>query len=257
MRSRLRAPLSDDMARNEKGFFLFYDWIDDLNELDGADAWEVVKAISIYHREGTNPVELVDGPLRAIVSMMFNQIKRAEQISEARQAAGRTGGTAKAARDERLLNFAIANDSKTAFCYSNAKATEEQNTIYSHSLILSGAHVHTREEDEPVENSAPGPPVENSEEDSEDAPDGVDEEARAEALERLKRHYLGGTLGQGLVLMSSEQFDVLCEELSLAELEHYMGVITRSERSGHHYTRRTHFQAIREMAYKDRQTKGG
>lgn len=249
MRSRLRAPLSDDMARNEKGFFLFYDWIDDLNELDGADAWEIVKAISIYHREGMNPVELVDGPLRAIVSMMFNQIKRAEQISEARR-------EAVSARYRGERDFVVQKSTKRDFVLQPA-TTEEQNTIYSHSLIQERAHVRTREEDEPVKNSAPGSPVENSEEDGEDTPDGMDEEARAEALERLKRRYLGGTLGQGLVLMSPEQFDTLCEELSLAELEHYMGVITRSERSGHHYTRRTHFQAIREMAYKDRQTKGG
>ena len=112
------------MKHTGKGFFLFFDWIDDLDRLDGADAWEIVKALRVYHQCGIDPVELVDGPLQATVSLMFSQIKRQERISEARQAAGRSGGTAKAARDERLLNFAKANDSKTTFCYSNAKALQ-------------------------------------------------------------------------------------------------------------------------------------
>lgn len=246
------------MKHTGKGFFLFFDWIDDLDRLDGADAWEIVKAIRVYHQFGIDPVELVDGPLQATVSLMFSQIKRQEQISKARQAAGRSGGTAKAARDERLLNFAKANDSKTAFCYSNAKATEERNTKdYIQSFTLSGAHAHTCEEDaEVVENSAP-PLLENLEEDTGDETDDVDEEAAAETLERMKRKYLGGTLGQGLVMISGEQFAELCRILSLEELEHYMGVITSSERKGHHYTKRTHFEAIWDMAQKDRRTKKG
>ena len=119
------------------------------------------------------------------------------------------------------------------------------------------AHVRTREENgEPVENSAL-PPVENGAEDLTRETDGADEETRAESIERLKRRYLGGTLGQGIVMMSWEQFAELCRLLSIEEMEHYFGVITRSERSGHHYTRRTHFEAILNMAQKDRKAKGG
>lgn len=113
------------MRDNEKAFFLFYDWIDDLDSLDGADAWKVIKAISEYHRHGTNPLDLVDGTLRVIVSIMFHQIKRKESISEQRAQAGRKGGFSR-------VNFAKANN-------SNAKqrlATEYsiQNTEYNSSL---------------------------------------------------------------------------------------------------------------------------
>lgn len=84
----------------KKGFCLFFDWVDDLDNLEGADAWAVVKALCGYYREGTNPVEAVAGPLRVIVSIMFHQIKRGERVSEARSEAGRKGGfaTAKASK---------------------------------------------------------------------------------------------------------------------------------------------------------------
>ena len=67
---------------------------------------------------------------------------------------------------------------------------------------------------------------------------------------RLK--YIGGTLGQGVVLMSDEQFGDLCDKLSLDELEKYMGIIVDCERNGKRYKKKSHYQAILEMAAKDR-----
>ena len=110
------------MKDNEKAFYLFYDWIDDLDNLDGTDAWQVVKAISEYHRHGTNPLDSVDGTLRVVVSIMLHQIKRGEEISEVRRKAGRQGGLNRA-------NFAKANDSKGK--QEQAEPKQKQATVYS------------------------------------------------------------------------------------------------------------------------------
>lgn len=83
------------MAKNEKGFCVFYDWVDDLDYLDPADAWVIVKAIKRYYQDGTSPVESVEGHLKAVASMIYNQIKRSESISNARAEAGRNGAAAK------------------------------------------------------------------------------------------------------------------------------------------------------------------
>lgn len=78
------------MKETEKAFYLFYDWIDDLDSLDGADAWKIVKAISEYYRNGTNPLDRVDGTLRVVVSIIFHQILRKEKISQVRKTAAST-----------------------------------------------------------------------------------------------------------------------------------------------------------------------
>lgn len=73
-----------------------------------------------------------------------------------------------------------------------------------------------------------------------------------EQKKQLQRRYLGGNLGQGLVMMSAEQFEKLCEELSLEEMDKYFKIIVDCEKSGRHYRRKTHYQAILEMAMEDR-----
>lgn len=78
---------------------------------------------------------------------------------------------------------------------------------------------------------------------------------RQEVKEGLRRKYLGGTLGQGVVLMSNEQFSYLCDTLTLDELEKYFGIVVECEKSGKRYKKKTHYQAILEMAMKDRKVK--
>jgi hypothetical protein len=68
----------------------------------------------------------------------------------------------------------------------------------------------------------------------------------------LKLKYIGGTLGQGVVLMSDEQFGDLCDKLSLDEIDKYMSIIVECERSGKRYKKKSHYQAILDMAGKDR-----
>lgn len=70
--------------------------------------------------------------------------------------------------------------------------------------------------------------------------------------EDLKLKYIGGTLGQGVVLMSEEQFNDLLDKISLDELDKYMGIIVECERSGKRYKKKSHYQAILDMVAKDR-----
>jgi predicted phage replisome organizer len=67
-----------------------------------------------------------------------------------------------------------------------------------------------------------------------------------------KQKFLGGSLGGGVVMLSDEQFESLCDELSYDELNKYIGIVRDNERKGHHYKKKTHYQAILEMACKDR-----
>lgn len=72
------------------------------------------------------------------------------------------------------------------------------------------------------------------------------------AREEAKMRYMGGTLGKGVVLISNEQFEDLIDKLSLEELDKYFGIVADMELSGKHYTKKTHYQAILDMAAKDR-----
>ena len=83
--------------------------------------------------------------------------------------------------------------------------------------------------------------------------DGKDAEAyREEVKERLKLKYIGGSLGQGIVLMSDEQFSSLCDMLSLEEIDKYFSIIVECEKNGKRYKKKTHYQAILDMVAKDR-----
>lgn len=70
--------------------------------------------------------------------------------------------------------------------------------------------------------------------------------------ERVKRELMGGTLGGGVVMLSSEEVYKLLDVLSLDEFNHYVGVVRDCERKGQKFKRKTHFQAIMEMAMADR-----
>ena len=78
---------------------------------------------------------------------------------------------------------------------------------------------------------------------------------RKELKENLKQRYFSGKLGNGVVFMSNEQFADLCDKLSIEEIDKYFGIVEKKERMGHHYKRKTHYQAILEMATKDRAVK--
>jgi predicted phage replisome organizer len=72
------------------------------------------------------------------------------------------------------------------------------------------------------------------------------------AREEAKMRFLGGTLGKGVVMLSDEQMEDLLEVLSLDEFNKYVAVVADMELSGKHYKKKTHYQAILDMANKDR-----
>lgn len=63
-------------------------------------------------------------------------------------------------------------------------------------------------------------------------------------------------IGKSVVMLSDAQMNDLLERLSLEEFNRYVGVIADNELSGKHYRRRTHYQAILDMAKKDRRLNG-
>ena len=67
-----------------------------------------------------------------------------------------------------------------------------------------------------------------------------------------KLEYIKGTLGEGYLLMSEVQFNDLCDKLSLDELHKYCSVIVECEKNGKHYKKKSHYQAILDMAMRDR-----
>lgn len=67
-----------------------------------------------------------------------------------------------------------------------------------------------------------------------------------------KRTLLGGSLGEGVVMLSGEQMTDLLERLSLDEFNHYVGIVRDCELNGKKFKSKTHYQAILDMAKKDR-----
>ena len=72
------------------------------------------------------------------------------------------------------------------------------------------------------------------------------------SAESAKRKYLGGTLGKGVVLLSEEQMNDLLSKLSIEEFDRYVSTVAECELSGKHYKKKSHYQAILDMANKDR-----
>ena len=76
-----------------------------------------------------------------------------------------------------------------------------------------------------------------------------------ENKDRVKRELMGGELGGGVVMLSDAEMDYLLDELSLDEFNYYVGVVRDCEKNGQKYKKKTHFQAILDMAKKDRKIK--
>ncbi len=78
---------------------------------------------------------------------------------------------------------------------------------------------------------------------------------RLSTNEDAKRKALGGELGKGVVFLSQEQMDDLLEKLSIEEFDYYVGVVADCILKGKQYKRKTHYQAILDMANADRKVK--
>lgn len=66
-----------------------------------------------------------------------------------------------------------------------------------------------------------------------------------------RRRYLGG-IGKNVVFLSDEQMSDLLDKLSIEEFDKYVAIVAENELKGHKYKKKTHYQAILEMATKDR-----
>ena len=73
--------------------------------------------------------------------------------------------------------------------------------------------------------------------------------------EGAKRTMLGGTLGKGVVMLSDEQIEDLLDKLSIEEFNKYVEIVAECELNGKPYKKKTHYQAILDMANKDRRIK--
>lgn len=114
-------------------------------------------------------------------------------------------------------------------CNATEEEEEEEREKEIHSLTLSREREKNgSEETGAVENSAVG------------------------VTEEQKQRLLGGELGGGVIMLSGEQFDSLCELLSFDELNKYIAIVRDCELSGRKFKRKTHYQAILDMARKDR-----
>ena len=72
------------------------------------------------------------------------------------------------------------------------------------------------------------------------------------ARDTSKMSLVGGTLGKGVVMLSEEQMESLLDELTLDEFNKYVEIVADMELSGKHYKKKSHYQAILDMAAKDR-----
>ena len=74
------------------------------------------------------------------------------------------------------------------------------------------------------------------------------------SVDKIRRS-LGGELGKGVVLLSQEQMDDLLDKLSIEEFDHYVGVVADCILKGKPFRKKTHYQAILDMALADRKIK--
>ena len=65
------------------------------------------------------------------------------------------------------------------------------------------------------------------------------------------RKYLGG-IGKNIVFLSDLQIGDLLDKMSVDEFNHYVSIVAENELKGHKYKKKTHYQAILDMARKDR-----
>ena len=73
-----------------------------------------------------------------------------------------------------------------------------------------------------------------------------------EASDSAKREYMGGELGKGVVMLSEDENEDLLDKLSFDEYHKYIKIVAEKELQGHHYKKKTHYQAILDMAMADR-----
>ena len=78
------------------GWCVFHDWIDVLKKLEKDAAWDIIVAIDEYFLTGKDPIQAVKSiEQQVIITMMYQQIQRRENVSAKRKKAGQEGGFAR------------------------------------------------------------------------------------------------------------------------------------------------------------------
>ena len=80
----------------------------------------------------------------------------------------------------------------------------------------------------------------------------VEGEVKAVDLPEFRRKVISG-IGKGRVILSEEQIGDLLNKMAIDEFNRYVGIVADCEGSGKKYRSKTHYQAILDMARKDRQ----
>ena len=180
-------------------------------------------ALSIFERFGM--IEIVDDIL---MLSSWEKYQSADKLAELRAKDRERKRIKRAQAKAHLVESTEVHGQSTDSPHIEEEGEEELEEE-SHSFTHSNAREGENNEDEPVENF--------------------------EDRESLRLKYLGGTLGKGVVMLSEEQFNDLLDKLSIAEFDKYVGIVAECELNGQHYKKKTHYQAILDMARKDRKVK--
>lgn len=183
-------------------------------------------ALSVFERFGM--IEIIDDILHLSSWEKYQNIEGMEKIRE------QTRQRVAKCREKKLLSQCNATSNVTVTqCNAIEEEKEEEEDKEKEKEIHSFNHSIAQGEDEFSTEFS-------TEHDPEDDP---------------KMKYMRGKLGEGIVFMSDEQFHSLLDILSLDELHKYFKIIVDCEKQGKHFTKKTHYQAILDMAMKDRAVK--
>lgn len=171
-------------------------------------------ALSVFEKFGM--IEIVDDILHLSSWEKYQSVDKLTELREYNRLAKQ-----KERERKKLQNKGVNDMSMTCQpCQDREEEREEDKEKEYHSFDLSD------EQNETVENS-----VENS---------------------RKQIKAMFGSLGKGVVMLSDEQQDDLIERLSFEEFNRYVSAVAECELAGKKYKRKTHYQAILDMAAKDR-----
>ena len=78
----------------------------------------------------------------------------------------------------------------------------------------------------------------------------LSDEEREEEMSKRRRIF--GSVEKGLVMLSDDQMEDLLSRLTLEEFDKYFDIVAECERNGKSFKKKTHYQAILDMAEADR-----
>ena len=183
-------------------------------------------ALNLFEKFGM--ISIVDDILHLAAWEKYQSVDKLAEIREQNRLRKQKQRQALTASSDMSRDSHVTGHGTGHTCHAIEEDREKDKDLDIHSFIQSAENVF----ETPVENPAP---VENSVE-----------------KQRAKREYLQGSLGKGVVMLSGAELDSLLEELSIAEFDKYVEIVANNELRGHKYKRVTHYQAILDMATKDR-----